>query len=84
MKSLYGLCIRHERNMDVCYVVSKAFNTGQKHKLRVLVVNMAYVESYPLSINLKISIKNEDLSKWHYCKDADVKCLRYAEWGRLK
>jgi hypothetical protein len=84
MYSLFGKCIKHSRNMDICYVVTKAYNTGKKHVLKGFIVNMAYVESYPLNQNFKFSIKHEDISNWHYCKDADVKCLRYAEWSRLK
>lgn len=83
MINLYGKCIRHERNMDLCYVVNKCFNTGKKYKLKVMVVNMAYVESYPLNIDLKFSIPLEDLNKWHYCKDVQEKCLRDAEWSRI-
>jgi len=84
MFSLYGRCIKHNRNMDICYVVTKAFNTGKKHVLKGFIVNMAYVESYALNQNFKMVIKHEDISDWHYCKDVDIKCLRYAEWSRIK
>jgi hypothetical protein len=84
MFSLYGRCIKHNRNMDVCYVITKAFNTGKKHVLKAFVVNQGYVESYPLDVNIKLTIKLEDLKDWHYCKDVNAKCLRYAEWAQLK
>jgi hypothetical protein len=83
LKNLYGACIRHERNMDVCYVVTKSFNTGKKFKLKATVVNMGFKESYPLSIDIKFSINHNELSKWHYCEESNKKCLRYAEWSRL-
>lgn len=83
MDSLYGRCIKHKRNLDVCYVITRAFNTGKKHILKGFVVNMAYVESYPMSVDVKFTIKHEDIHDWHFCKDVNAKCLRYCEWARL-
>lgn len=83
MISLFGRCIKHCRNMDICYVITKAYNTGKKHVLKGFVVNMGYVNSYPLSVDLKLTIKHEDLKDWHYCKDPDINCLRYGEWARI-
>lgn len=69
--------------MDVCYVVIKSFDTGHKYKIKATVVNMAYKESYGMGIDVKFSIKYEDLSKWDICEESNKKCLRYAEWSKL-
>jgi hypothetical protein len=82
--SLFGKCIRHERNKDVCYIVLGCMDMGTKFKLKVIVVNMGYVTSWRLlNQNLDITIDAKDITKWHNCLDADAKCLRYAEWKRI-
>lgn len=84
MRSLHDACIKHERNMDVCYVITNAFDTGSTHLLRGFAVNMGYTKSWVLPKgNVSFIIKHEDISKWHICEDTDVRCLRYSEWSRL-
>lgn len=83
MLGLHGRIIRHERNMDVCYMVMGMVDTGKKYKMKVTCINMGYVESYPLAVDLKFDIKKQDVFKWHKCLDPDAKCLRHAEWRRL-
>lgn len=75
--------IKHSNNLDVCYLVSKCFDAGHKLKLKVTVQNMGYVQSYNVGVDLKITIKKEDLPQWHVCIEPDAKCLRYAEWKRI-
>lgn len=84
MINLHGRCIKHTRNKDVAYVVTKAFDTGNTQLLKAFVINLGYKESWPLNVKIGMVIKNEDLVNWHYCKDVNKLCLRNAEWARIK
>lgn len=81
--NLYNQIIKHERNLDVAYLVNKFYDVGHKMKLKVMVVNQGYVTTIPLNVNLNIEIKKEDYWKWHMCKEPHQKCIRYAEWKRI-
>ena len=70
--------------MDVAYYILKCYDTGHKLKLSANIINMAYVRTYALNINCKIVINKQDISQWHLCMDDNVKCIRYAEWKKLK
>jgi len=82
--TLWGAIIKHERNMDVCYDVIKCFDVGHKLKLKVQVINMGFVSSYYLNIQLNIEILKTDLPNWYEVEDKTAKCLRYAKWSKLK
>ena len=82
--NLYNRIIKHQRNMDVAYLVERCFDAGHKLVLKVSVVNMGFNTTYPLAVNLKFDINKEDLCKWDVCEEPYKICIRYAEWSRLK
>jgi hypothetical protein len=75
--------IRHNRNMDICYLVNKVFDTGKKLKLSLIAFNMGYTETYRLNIQFKAVIFKEELKNWQLCLDSNAKCLRYSEWKQI-
>jgi hypothetical protein len=88
--NLIHMIIRHERNMDVCYLVRKSIDLGHKHKLKAEIINMGYDKSWFLNESCKITIERKDLNKWHCCLVdgrkyfyGEDKCLRDLEWARL-
>lgn len=81
--NLRNKIIKHKRNMDICYLITKSYDPGHKLKLKVSVQNMGYKTSYIMGVGLNIEIKKEDLVNWHVCLEPNLQCLRYAEWKRL-
>jgi hypothetical protein len=84
--TLGGRYIRHQRTMDVCFLVSKSYTFPHKTKLKGYWVNMGFKESYKiLPGSSNIEIKTEDLKNWEVLSRNDeyIKCFRDGHWKPL-
>lgn len=78
-----GDVIKHEKFMDVCFLV---YGVSQKDDGFGIVgcwMNMGYTRSWMIDTG-EIFIKNEDIPKWAVCTDEGSKaCIRYCTWVSL-
>jgi len=80
---LFEKIIRHENNMDVCYLVVKCYESAFRYYIKAEILNMGYESTYSLGIHCRIKIDKEDIHKWWICNDPYAQCVRYAEWQVL-
>ena len=80
-----GDIIRHHTAKDICFVVQAVQYRGPTYiKLKTEIINMAFVETYPIGIKQKLMLEYDILDRWEYCTDNTAKCIRYVEWKKIK
>lgn len=78
--------IKHKRNKDVCYKIlgKYYYSTDGSIKIKAMIYNMGFKDSYNLGVKCKIRIYPEDVHNWEQCCKYTTQCLRYADWRPLK
>lgn len=90
-----GQFIKHDRYLDTCLRIKSCFDYGHGYEIKAEVWNMAFVESFPLGITLRVNIakKPEDikeasgrltaLNEWNILVDHNIKLFRNGQWRKL-
>ena len=85
--TLSGRIIRHNRTMDVCFLVEESYDMGNETIIvRGHWINMGFKESYPIFSNpSEIEIKTEDFGNWEVLSKNDeyIRCFRDGDWKPL-
>lgn len=91
-----GSFIKHERFIDVCIYVKKAYDYGHGMEIKAVWWNMGFTKSYCIGYRQRLNIaKNKTyLSKqrrtaiqdWEFLATRDqlFDCLRHAPWQEVK
>lgn len=78
-----GDVIKHEKFMDVCFMLSRVFKGKKGIKVSGVWMNMGYTRSWFIEDG-SFEIKMEDLQSWLICTDEKVNpCLRYCPWEKV-
>lgn len=78
-----GDVIKHEKFMDVCFLVSEVSQKEDGFRVVGSWMNMGYTKSWMIDNGI-FFIKTEDIPKWSVCIDEGSNpCLRYCTWISL-